>query len=132
MSKTSIPNNSTIFRAILASSWTNENDEATPTAFLLKPKDDGKLSILTKADCSIEFCQGGFNTCYGEILLNSSKVKELNLELRIEPLPYNPYHAVILGLPLPENIAERERMATLLVERVEEVRRKRPPFKRPK
>ena len=131
MSKTSIPNKSTIFRAILASSWTNENDEATPTAFMLKPKDDGKLSILTKADCSIEFCQGGFKTCYGEILLNVGQTRDLNLQVEPDPLPGKPYHAVILGLPMPENIAEKEKMATLLVQRVEEVRRKKPPFKRP-
>ncbi len=130
MSKTSISNKSIIYRAILASSWTNENNEATPTAFLLKPKDDGKLSILTKADCSMEFCQGGFNTCYGEILLYASRVRGLNLEVEPDPLPFNPFHASILGLPLPENIAERERIATLLAERVEAVRRKRPPFKR--
>lgn len=124
MSQASISDNSIIYRAITASSWTNENDEVSPSAFLLKPKDDGELSVLLKADCVNRICEGGFKTCYGEILLEAQKIQRLDLNIKSDPLPENPFHAVILGLPLPDNFIEAERMATALVKIVEKVQRK--------
>ena len=124
MSKSSIPDDSTIYRAITASLWTNEYNEVTPAAFLLKIKDNGELSVLLKAECVARICSGGFNTCYGEILLKAGKIRKLNLEIKPDPLPDSPYHAVILNLPLPEDFIEAERMATLLIETVEAVQRK--------
>jgi hypothetical protein len=124
MSQSSIPDNSTVYRAITASLWTNERNEVSPAAFLLKEKDNGELSVLLKADCVARICQGGFKTCYGEILLKAHKIRNLNLEIKPDPLPDNPFHAVILNLPLPENFIEAERIATLLIETVEKVQRK--------
>lgn len=124
MSKSSISDDSTIYRAITASSWTNEYNEATPAAFLLRERDNGELSVLLKAECVARICSGGFKTCYGEILLKVGKIRKLNLEIKPDPLPNSPYHAVVLNLPLPENFIEAERMATLLVEIVENVQRK--------
>lgn len=124
MSQSSISDNSIIYRAITASSWTNEQNEVSPSAFLLKGKDEGELSVLLKAECLERICAGGFKTCYGEILLEAGKVRKLNLEIKSDPLPDNPYHAVILNLPIPENFIEAERIATLLTEIVVKVQRK--------
>lgn len=124
MSQSSIPDNSIIYRAITASLWTNEQNEVSPSAFLLKEKDEGELSVLLKADCIARMCAGGFKTCYGEILLIAEKIRKLNLEIKPDPLPNSPHHAVILNLPIPENFIEAERMATLLTEIVEKVQRK--------
>lgn len=124
MSQSSISDNSIIYRAITASSWTNEQNEVSPSAFLLKEKDNGELSVLLKADCIARICAGGFKTCYGEILLVAHKIRKLELEIKPDPLPDNPFHAVILNLPLPENFKEAERMATILTEIVEKIQRK--------
>ncbi|MEP7037610.1 MAG: hypothetical protein ABI891_04645 [Acidobacteriota bacterium] len=130
MSQSSISNNSIIYRAITASSWTNEQDEVSPSAFLLKEKDDGELSVLLKAECVARICAGGFNTCYGEILLQAEKIRNLNLEIEPDPLPKSPYHAVILNLPMPDDFKEAERMATLLTQIVEKVQRKPEKYRR--
>ena len=124
MSQSSIPDNSIIYRAITKSLWTNEQNEVSPSAFLLKEKDEGELSVLLKANCIARICAGGFKTCYGEILLIAEKIRNLNLEIKPDPLPDNPFHAVMLNLPIPENFIEAERMATLLTEIVEKVQRK--------
>lgn len=124
MPELSILDNSTIYRAILKRWWVNENNEIAIDVFLLKEKDKGELSVLLKADCFARICSGGFNTCFGEILLKVGKIRKLNLELKPDPLPDSPYHAVILNLPLPENIVEAEEMATLLIENIEAIQRK--------
>lgn len=125
MPKSSTSDKDIIYRAIRASGWTNENNEASPAAFLLRASDKGKLSILLKANCVAKICLANLNGCYGEILLKISKVEELGLKIKPEPiLPHIPDHAVILNLPLPENFIEAERMATLLVSCVESIQRK--------
>jgi len=124
MLESSISDNSKVYRAILYRWWTNENNEVARDAFLLKDKDKGELSILLKADCVARICSGGFNTCFGEILLKAGKIRDLKLEIKPDPLPHSPYHAVILNLPLPEDIKRAEEMATLLSESVEAVQRK--------
>ncbi|MGI9056812.1 MAG: hypothetical protein ACR2F2_13540 [Pyrinomonadaceae bacterium] len=125
MPETSILNKDIIYRAIRASSWTNENKEVSPTAFMLRENDEGQLSVLLKANCEARICAANFNKCYGEILLRKSKLEELGLEIKPDPiLPDIPDHAVILNLPLPENFVEAEQMATRLVEIVEDVNRK--------
>jgi hypothetical protein len=125
MLKSSVSGKDIIYRAIRASGWTNENSEVSPVAFLLRPSDKGKLSILLKANCVMKICSANLKGCYGEIVLGTSKVEELGLNIKPEPiLPYIPDHAVILNLPLPENFIEAERIATLLVNCVESIQRK--------
>lgn len=125
MPKSSISDKHIIYRAIRASSWTNENNEVSPTAFKLRESDEGKLSILLEANCEAKICSADLNGCYGEILLKIGKIEGLGLQVKAEPiLPNIPDHAVILNLPLPENFVESERMATLLVSIVEAVQRK--------
>jgi len=126
MSQSSIPDNSIIYRAITASLWTNENNEVLLGAFLLKEKDNGELSVLLEANCFNRICSGNFKSCYGEILLRAAKIRALELEIKPDPIlePPNPYHAVILKLPLPEDFIEAERIAILLANSVEAVQRK--------
>lgn len=125
MPETSILNKDIIYRAIRASGWTNENNEVSSAAFMLRENDEGQLSILLKANCQSRICAANFNKCYGEILLRISKVENLGLEVKPDPiLPDIPDHAVILNLPPPANFIEAEQMATRLVEIVEDVLRK--------
>jgi hypothetical protein len=125
MPKSSISEKDVVYRAIRASGWTNENNKVSPSAFKLRQSDEGKLSILLKANCAAKICSADLNSCYGEILLEITKIEELGLEIQPEPiLPNIPDHAVILNLPLPENFIEAEQMATLLSERVAAVQRK--------
>jgi hypothetical protein len=125
MPKSSIFDKDIIYRAIRASGWTNENNEVSPTAFKLRESDEGKLSILLKANCEAKICSANLSGCYGEILLRTGKIEYLGLEVKPEPiLPHIPDHAIILNLPLPEDFIEAERMATLLVEIVAAIQRK--------
>lgn len=124
MPETSILKEDIIYRAIRASGWTNENNEVISAAFMLRENDEGQLSILLRANCEARICAANLSGCYGEILLGISKLEELGLKVKPDPLPEIPDHAVILNLPLPENFVEAEQMATRLVEIVEEVNRK--------
>lgn len=130
MPESSISDNSKVYRAILYRWWTNENNEVAKDAFLLKDKDDGELSVLSKADCVARICSGGFNTCFGEIVLKAGKIRGLGLEIKPDPLPHSPYHVIILNLPLPQDIRQAEEMATLLSEGVESIQRKSEKYSR--
>ncbi len=124
MPKASISDNDIIYRAVRSSSWIDENNNVAPSAFVLRESDKGELSVLLKAHCILRICAAGLNSCWGEILLNAGKIKKLNLEIKPDPLPHIPDHAVILKLPLPENFIEAERIATLLAQKIEAVQKK--------
>lgn len=124
MSELSTSDKDIIYRAIRASGWTNENNEVSSAAFMLREIDAGELSVLFEANCQAKICAADSRGCYGEILVKISKLENVGLEVKPDPLPRIPAHAVILNLPPPENFIEAERMATRLVEIVEAVQRK--------
>ena len=132
MADSSIPDNSNIYRSITKSTWTNGNQSVSPAAFLLRARDNGELSVLSRAECSEDVCFGDFNKCYGEIVIGARKVRDLNLEVEPRSLPNKPFHAAVLNLPSPDNFVEAERMASLMVKIVDDIRRRSSPFKKSK
>ena len=73
-------------------------------AFLLRTENNNEteLSVLIKANCSIDKCEAGQRDCYGELVLKVETFRNLELQVKhtpiYEPL-FIPYHALVYGLP---------------------------------
>lgn len=126
-----ISHDTPIYRAISKKPWIR-NDIPSPSAFLLRRETkegtpEKTLSVSTNADCSKEVCIAGLNTCFGELKLFAISIRELDLDVISDPLPDNPFHALIKNLPLNtgETIKEAERMAGLLAKKVVNIQKRK-------
>lgn len=102
-----------LYRSIMKKRWYDKTTrDVLPIAFKLKPKDEGKLSVLKSVNCSPgtrEQCYAGLNECYGEFVLETARVITLGLEVHDdEPnaVDYSENHASIVGIP--ENPTTKE------------------------
>jgi len=127
----SLPASALIHRAIRNKNWV-QGGRALPAAFFLRTTDNGKLSVLTALRCSPNFCEAGFNSCFGEITLKVESFNQLNLDVIHDREPDKPNHASVLNLPLNEGNSkvEAERIARQLARQVIQVRQAN--YKRPK
>lgn len=119
-----IPPEAPIYRAVSKKPWIR-NDIVSPSAFLLRRETktgnpEKELSVNTNAACSREVCIAGLRECYGELKLLAIAIRELELDVIPNPLPNNPYHALIVNLPLytEDTIKDAERIAGLLAKKV--------------
>jgi hypothetical protein len=86
----------TVFRAMKKSSWW-ENGEPKYDVFLRKVSEED-FSILTRANCG-EFCDGKFNSCYGEIGLEAKDFIIRGYKVISTPRENVPQHASVYGMP---------------------------------
>src|SRR4028118_106637 len=107
-----LPPQQIIHRAVSRKGWI-KNGIVSPAAFILRPRDEGKLSVITQANCTALVCSATLSECFGEITLSVSTVNSLSLSAIEDPLPNNPNHAAIIGLPPHEGeiLADAEFLA---------------------
>ncbi len=110
-----LPDSTVIYRAISKKRWIADG-LVDPSAFILRPKDEGYLSVLTSANCSATHCAATLKTCFGELTLSLKAVRKLGLDVIPIPLPNVPTHAGIINVPLSEGatLAQAERIAGFL------------------
>jgi hypothetical protein len=92
-------------------------------AFLLRPSDNGYLSVYRQAKVSLEECSKTFKKVHGAFSLHAGRVRDIHvpgcpsLEVIADESPVDkcPGHAAILNLPDPQADFERaQRLASLL------------------
>ncbi|MDQ3747404.1 MAG: hypothetical protein M3367_00085 [Acidobacteriota bacterium] len=124
-----VSSNATVFRAISHKRWIKDAQVA-PDAFFLRPaKNDRKaeteLSMLTQANCSMEICFAGLDTCFGEIEIKVESIKQLGLDIIDDSEKLGiPYHASIINLPPHEGntLAQAEFFAGELAKRFVQIK----------
>ena len=110
-----LPDSTVIYRAIRTKRWIADGI-LDPSAFILRPNDDGYLSVLTSANCSATHSAATLKTCSGELTLSLKAIRKLGLDVIPRPLPNVPTHAGIINVPFPEGatLTQTERIAGLL------------------
>ena len=122
-----------VLRAILKQSWLDQNGRITSTAFIHDPvrHPDG-LSINIQALTDVDPWLGRFNRSFGAESLHCGRIRDLQLEVgqTQEDVQGTPSHAVIVGLPSPDDDPQKaEDLATELAKMcrsVDRTRRRRP------
>ena len=94
-------------RVLLYKRWRDSEGQVTPEAFLLLPKDKGRLSVYRQSRVSVADCQATFNSHYGSVSLHTGRVRTLNdvhelgIDVVADELPTDPCpgHSSIINLP---------------------------------
>lgn len=113
-----LPCHEVVHRAILRKGWVKADGTVGAEAFLLRPRDQGRLSVCRRALGSWAECQRHFNRTFGAARLRVGRVHALREGIRVvaDPEPDRPEHASLLNLPDPLLDPERaERVASLLM-----------------
>jgi hypothetical protein len=107
----SIPDNATVYRALLRKQWIDEDiGKVKADAYFLRVNERG-LSVNLASVCSPKQCAELFRKCYGVASLEVKDVREVGLDVEQDSVN----HANIVGLPYREDdLAEAERLAGLL------------------
>lgn len=109
-----------VLRAMLGKGWIEKRTRTILSgAFFLRPNDDGKLSVspspiqpATALAEAAPLIARRFNKCFGVGSLLVGAVHDLGLRVGPDPLPGDPDHHAIIGLPLKEDDpTEAERLA---------------------
>lgn len=103
-----------IYRAVTKKRWYDvASRKVLSAAFMLRSRDTG-LSVLKTVGCSREMCLAGQHDCYGEFMLETSRVKGLGLEV-VDDEPdasdFSPNHAEINQIPINPATFEEKRRA---------------------
>lgn len=112
-----LPCHEVVHRAILKKRWIGRDGTVGAEAFLLRPCDQGRLSVCRGALRSWAECQRHFNKTYGAARLKVGRVHALREGIRVvaDPEPGRPEHASLLNLPdLALDTERAERVASLL------------------
>lgn len=103
----------------------DDDGNVTEDAFILRPTDEGELSVYRQKLVSADACRATFKKTYGAVSLHTGRVRSLNEEnpFGIDVIPREsdadpcPGHSAIVNLPDKHRDAkpeDAERMATLL------------------
>ena|SRR6266853_7026321 len=109
-----------IFRAITKKRWYNASSRrVSPWAFRLRSQDAG-LSVLKAVGCSREICLAAQRDCFGEVVLQTERVRELGLRV-VDDEPaardFSENHAEITQIPInPMTVEEKQRAEDLATE----------------
>ena len=118
-----------VLRAILKKGWLDDAGRITSTAFVYDPiRDPDGLSVNIAACTDVPTWLGSFRASFGADSLHCGRIRDLDLEVgqTEEDIGNNPAHAVIAGLPSPEDDPQRaEDLATELVNLTRSVDRTR-------
>ena len=121
-----------VLRAILKTSWLDENGRITSTAFIHdRVRDPDGLSVNIAVETDLEQWLASFNKSFGADGLHCGWMRNLRLEIgqAEEDIRESTSHALIVGLPSPDEDPQRaEDLATELVKisrTVDRTRRKR-------
>jgi hypothetical protein len=106
-----LPNDATVYRALLRKQWINEDTgKVKADAYFLRVNEPG-LSVNLASVCSPTECAELFRKCYGIASLEVKGVREVGLDVEQDSVN----HANVIGLPYREDdLAEAERLAGLL------------------
>ena len=108
-----------VLRAILSKRWLDDNQQIMSTAFLHDPvKHPDGLSVSIALDTDLNQWLSSFRKSFGADSLHSGHIRDLSLEIGQTSLDLAeaPYHAVIVGLPSPDEDPKlAEDLATELV-----------------
>src|SRR5204863_4568628 len=108
-----------VLRAILKKGWLDDAGRITSTAFIYdSTRDPDGLSINIAALTDVPSWLGSFNASFGANSLHSESIRDLQLEIgqTQDDVEHAPSHAVIAGLPSPDEAPPRaEDLATELV-----------------
>jgi len=67
-------------------------------AFVLRPAEES-LSVDAAHLCTLAEAKSRLTTTHGLATLHVGRVRNLGLSVRLDPLPHNPAHATIRGIP---------------------------------
>lgn len=106
-----------IYRAIAKKGWYDvTNQVVTTAAFVYRPNEQ-ELSVVKTVDCTRERCDARLNTCFGEFILETERVRGLGLAVLDDAPEADDYwenHASIMGIPVnPETKEETQRAEDL-------------------
>lgn len=112
-------------RFVLKKSFIRPDGSIDAKAFLLKQKDEGRLSTFREVEMAAAACAQSFNPAYGCAAFPAGAIKMVEAELKrgiraeYDPVPSDscPGHTSILNLPNPDDEDEAifaERAASLL------------------
>jgi len=101
-------------------------EAASVDAFLLRPSDNGKLSVCRLSKVSLAECARTFNRVFGSFSLHTGRIRDIaepelrRLEIEIDESPDDPCpgHAAVLNLPDPQTAYEHAQRAASLLKRI--------------
>jgi len=106
-----------IYRAISKRGWYDVIGQAVTTAAFEYRSGEQEISVVKTVNCTTERCDGRLNTCFGEFILETDRVRELGLRVEDDDPDMQAYwenHASILGIPVnPDTEEEAQRAEDL-------------------
>jgi hypothetical protein len=104
-----IPCPEVLYRVALERGHIGPDGEVKADLFILRPVDEGKLSVYRRELVSLAVVEGQFRNTRGSVTLHTGRVRdagivlERKLDVVQDEIPNAPAgHAVIIGLPDPE------------------------------
>jgi hypothetical protein len=113
-----------LYRVILSPRHSESNGDPAVELFILRPQDEGKLSVFRSELLSLEDCKSQFKKVSGVCTLHTGHVRSIVVaeeRVKLDVIPderpddVRPGHAVVINLPDPQTDRRMaERVASLL------------------